>query len=309
MNSSVIDELKRIIYEEYDNPDSLQKARGLISGLVPKRLFKFRGVSKYSFENFKQDTLFCAKAESFNDPFDCSLKLQGPDPKRLIIQALDSLQLSSGDRVKRVLDSDRPSMVLAEIAKEIDASMSEADMKMFAVNLMAVINEPRDKLNEKIRRSCNICSVTERIDSLPMWAHYGDDHKGFAMEYDFSVLPVGDGVKQSLWPVIYGQEMYDVTPQIFGRPVENFNQLFLIGGAIHKSSDWNYENEWRIVLPVGADNPEGNVAVPTPIALYLGSQIEPDSADKLLEIAQQKNVPVYRMEHSRTEFKMLPVEY
>ncbi|MDF5830535.1 DUF2971 domain-containing protein [Pseudomonas syringae] len=305
----VISELRRIILEEYDRPNSLKKSRDLVSGIVPKRLFKFRAVGQYSIENFREDTLFCAKADSFNDPFDCSLKLVGPDPKELIINALQILRLCTEERTRRISESDQPSTVLAEIVQELDGTMQASDKKLFVAKLMGAINEPRDTLNSKIRRSCNICSVTQRVDSLPMWAHYGDDHKGFAMEYDYSVLPIGHKVRESLWPVIYGDEMYDVTSQIFGRTVKEFSPLFLIAGAIHKSTDWRYEDEWRIVLPVGAENPEENVSVPTPVALYLGAQIASESAENLLDIARQKDIPVYRMEHSRTDFKMEPVEF
>lgn len=308
MDIETVDKLKELIFNAYDREDSVGEARELVSGFLPARLFKYRGVSDYSLDNFKLDTLFCAKADSFNDPFDCSLSLHGPDSTLLLVKSLKALGMSSNDNKARITSAADPIRALTEVVEENGYPMSEAEKKAFIDNIKKTVNEPRDLLNSKIRRSCNICSLSERIDSLPMWAHYGDDHKGFAMEYDISAFPLDHEARESLWPVLYGHEMYDVTQQIFGRPVQKFNQLFLVGGAIHKSSDWQYEQEWRIVLPVGADNPAENISVPTPIALYLGAQIDPDDAEKLVGLAKEKNVPVYRMEHSRNQFKMEPVE-
>lgn len=299
--------LKELIQAKYDGVDALAQARRVVFPLVPNRLFKFRAASSYAIDNFDSDTLFCAKADTFNDPFDCSLTFQGPDPRLLMLRALKDVGLLTEARSVFIAESDAPLWEFAEIVGAIDSKMSAVKKLEFISDLEEVFYGPRDHLNSKIRQSCNICSLCENGHSLPMWAHYGDDHKGFAMEYDFSVLPAEHSVRESLWPVLYDDKMYDVTPQIFGRKVEEFNPLFLIGGALQKSRDWQYEKEWRIVLPVGAETSAANVSVPTPVALYLGALIDSTNERKLIDLARLKNVPVYRMVHSRTEFKMEPV--
>jgi hypothetical protein len=88
--------------------------------------------------------------------------------------------------------------------------------------------------------------LSERYDSLLMWAHYASDHRGFIVEVDGAhawfnrrqLLPeVGEvGVVRK---VTYSNE----------RPITFLKHaptnVFLV-----KGKDWTYEQEWRIVLPL-----------------------------------------------------------
>jgi hypothetical protein len=169
------------------------------------------------------------------------------------------------------------------------------------------LNEPRKQLENALRGSCIICSLSERIDSLPMWAHYGDEHRGFAMEYDFQALKESDELRASTWPVLYDINRYDVTNQIFARKVEKFNELFILGGALCKSLDWQYEHEWRIVKHLGGSASGKSIDVPTPTGIYIGAEAAPHQVKALKKIADLKGIPAYKMRLSRSEFKMEPV--
>jgi hypothetical protein len=307
MDVDVLRELRKIIIEEYDVPVALEKAEKIKHSHIPKRLFKFRAVNKYALENFKGDTLFCAKADSFNDPFDCSLTFQFPAQKEVLLKALAKCGLDTKSHRESIIQADDPFQKIAEWAAEISGVMSRQEVDGYRLKIEELFVGPVEELNRQQRKSCNICSLCERLDSLPMWAHYGDDHKGFVMEYDFSTLPIDNPVARSLWPVMYEDALYDVSSHIFGRKVEQINPLFLTGGALRKCLDWQYEKEWRIVVPVGSQQPAGSVHVPTPVALYLGASISDGSAQELIEVARTKNIPVFRMRRSQKEFKMEPV--
>ncbi|BCJ06709.1 hypothetical protein PRtIB026_A35350 [Pseudomonas sp. RtIB026] len=299
--------LKSLIHQDYDKPGAFAKAKKLAHPLLPKSLFKFRGVTDGALDNLRNNTLFCAKPKTFNDPFDCALTLKGPDERTIYCKTIISLGWETEEHLNLIKNAADPFGALIQIAKQQTKLTEYLDKHNFREKIEEILFEPIQTLNDKMRDSCNICSLSERVDSLPMWAHYGDDHCGFAMEYDFRKLDARSKLRSSIWPVLYEKKRYDVTQQIFGRPVKKFNELFVLGGALSKSADWQYEQEWRIVKYVGSNTPPSNVKVPAPVALYLGAEITEEHSKVLREEAKRKNIPVFRMVLSKDAFKMIPV--
>ena len=115
--------------------------------------------------------------------------------------------------------------------------------------------------------------------------------------------------RRMLHPVIYRQELFDSTKyhlQVISGA--NFNNLFGVIAAIHKSPDWSYEGEWRFVLAMGESFPDQNYPMPKPSGIYLGTRTKPEDKKKLLEIAARKKMPVYRTNLSTSEFKLVAQE-
>lgn len=79
-----------------------------------------------------------------------------------------------------------------------------------------------------------ICSFSNNINSMLMWSHYADEHKGILVEYWFGgEFPDGFGIDK----VTYSDEFIRNRE----RDLYVFNQYLLT-----KNSDWSYENEVRI---------------------------------------------------------------
>jgi len=57
-----------------------------------------------------------------------------------------------------------------------------------------------------------------------------------------------------------------------------------------KSINWTYEHEWRTLFP--ANPPVHQEQMPTPKAVILGAKISITDRDKLVEICDNKNIPV-----------------
>lgn len=301
--------LKIILHRDYDKPGAFAKAQKIVRPLLPKRLFKFRGFTDGALNNLKENTLFCAKPKTFNDPFDCGLTLRGPDERTVYVKALIALGCKDEGQLMEVNKAVDPYAAFIQIVERQTDHVGRLDSKEFRERMAHAFFEPVQLLNDKMRDSCNICSLSERVNSLPMWAHYGDDHCGFAMEYDFHKLDSRSKLRSSIWPVLYEEKRYDVTEQIFGRPVRAFNELFVLGGALCKSVDWQYEREWRIVKIVESDTPASNVRVPKPVALYIGSDMSMGNSEILKKEAKRKNIPIFRMELSKNTFEMVAVPF
>lgn len=106
---------------------------------------------------------------------------------------------------------------------------------------------------ENLRRVTGVSCFTTKPGNSPMWAHYADNHQGICLEWDFPDigehfrLPNGVAkvIPLVLQPVTYTNE----------RPVTRmFADSIQAGGVIAdsvitKSTDWKYENEYRLIMP------------------------------------------------------------
>lgn len=279
---------------------------------IPKRLFKYREVSKYSLSNLSNDTLWCARANSFNDPYDCALSVELSPLSELAVTSARKTGFFTQDEIGAIEQAEDPMQKLLELSAskntEIHAEQFYAlREKVEAARATAKV-ELIDKMSNGLRSAYKICSLCQRIDSLLMWGHYARNHQGFAMEYDFTRLPQQSPVARFLWPVIYDEKIYDASHVFVKKsPDAPVSNMFAVGAAIHKALDWQYEQEWRIVVPDGESEPPQNIPVPKPVAVYLGAAMEPEEAEKVIGIADRKGIPVFKMQLSRSEFKMVPV--
>jgi hypothetical protein len=98
---------------------------------------------------------------------------------------------------------------------------------------------------KNIRARVGILSLSQRYDSLPMWAHYADSARGFVvvldnLEHSFK----GDetGSLNILKPVVY-------TEQFIGMTFDPSTQDRLF---FSKLADWSYEREWRVATALNA---------------------------------------------------------
>lgn len=149
------------------------------------------------------------------------------------------------------------------------------------------------------------CLCTDFKNAL-MWSHYADSHKGFCVEYDFSRNC--DSLQNNLpMPVVYS----DSRPQIpwkeaLHRSDENTASATadLMVGVLTKDKRWEYENEWRFLIPTTMDP---NLQMPPISCIYLGAMISPSNRTKILKIARKLGVPVKQMVVDRGAYALHPI--
>ncbi len=112
-------------------------------------------------------------------------------------------------------------------------------MSSFYDNIDRMAQLQRDAVLE-IRKISGILSLSLRYDSLPMWAHYADNARGFVVIFkDLEDFFSGDetGVLDEVKPVIYSNVFRGMTFDPSSQ-----NELFF-----WKHADWAYEQEVRVV--------------------------------------------------------------
>jgi Protein of unknown function (DUF2971). len=136
------------------------------------------------------------------------------------------------------------------------------------------------------RNLIKVCCFAERPDIMLMWAHYASEHTGICIERDWSKLNNDDIRRMWLYPVIYGSEL-DVTNQLFKKFT---NPLIFNLVSLHKSEEWSYEKEWRLVYGNGFLKENTNLSLPPITKIIMGNRISDDNRCKVEEFATNNKI-------------------
>lgn len=122
----------------------------------------------------------------------------------------------------------------------------------------------QDKGSESMQESVFIACFSEKCDSMLMWSHYGDEHRGICAGYNLHKLIE----KYNCFPVIYSNKM----PQ--RKELNINNKKMLYESILTKSEDWSYEAEWRVIdIDENSRGKDGKLTeFVKPISIYLGKR-------------------------------------
>lgn len=244
--------------------------------LKEKSFYKYYNFDdKHSLENLKNRILYCSCAADFNDPYDSY-------PYIFDHQALESV-----NRRAR-----RNSKGYENIDKQCDRLLKEA------------------------RNEIYICCMSSLFDSILMWSHYAKNHTGFCVEYNLhSSLSKYDTI---LSPVIYTEKR----PYIpFCREDYKKNKQFKLeynrqvyGSFMYKAKEWEYESEYRIILPKEL-YPNHIIEKVRIKSIYVGANASKENINAIHLIvnhlnkihANEKNfkIRLFKMKLAKKEYKLL----
>jgi len=250
---------------------------------VPIHLYKYRSLhtkkyKKHAPRILTHNEIYFAKCSEFNDPFDCRLHISF------------DVNLPAYKAKLRQLN---PDLSEAEIDKQTRKALQPENIK-----------KQERKLNRDIYRiikNAGIFSMSAKRDNILMWSHYADYHKGICIEFKTT-----DGK-------LFGCDLqhidYDVNyPKlsIYDEPNVEFVKRYV--GT--KSSDWTYEDEWRIIY----NKKTGCLFFP-PEALsgiILGAHISKRNKELVLNWISQNNrkVKLYEARECKDRFGLdiIPIE-
>jgi len=194
--------------------------------ILPDILYKYRDFSNISHRDLitKQE-IYLSEPNSFNDPFDCKI------PTRWDLMTQD--------------DFDERNEKLIDIGKNICFHNNE-ERKRFSKHLQdngalwsrENLKKPGKDYFDNISALSGVISLTSKPDNILMWSHYSNSHSGFCIGFDSNVLLqlncfdfIGKVSYSKLYPIINGA---------FDLDLRYFLEMF------SKSSDWEYEDEYRI---------------------------------------------------------------
>lgn len=276
---------------------------------IPSSLFKYISFGEKSYSILQKDEILLKTPDKFNDPFDGSLTYV-IDPSRDVSKYIDNFkdELSESE-IEELKKSDNFRLDLLKRVTNLKEDQIIQYIEWLDKRGKDERTEMVSRFSSGLKRGVYITCFSESKDSILMWSHYADCHRGFCIEYDFSSLDFHDTTTRLLYPIIYADSLFDATEYL--RPVfegGEHNNLMVTYAAITKSTEWDYEKEWRYVLPLGHSNDPQLLSVPKPKAIYLGAKVSNEDKENIIKLANVRDIKVYRMAMKTSEFKLIATE-
>lgn len=176
------------------------------------------------------------------------------DPTELLVKVIDKELISSLNRIRKngyttedIIDLKQQENIFKILSPEtmvISAPDTVEDanqiIKLPIYDNLLYIRNQMNKTVDLMSERCGIFSTSSRYNSLPMWAHYANNAKGFVVEFErLDKFFVGDntGILNKLDNVVYKTKRSSVSFES-----GSYKSIFF-----EKDIDWKYENEKRVV--------------------------------------------------------------
>jgi hypothetical protein len=272
--------------------EHLRMSIDIIDKNIPRKLYKYMPVDVPRLSSIKMNFLHCSSPSNFNDPYD---SLMGYDMEEI----LNNEFTGGWERFVQLI-----------MNKETDLKAKE--------NALKIINSEEDVLNRyNTLRSNNIyVSCFSAVnDSMLMWSHYADSHKGICVEYDLSKEGMRF-VRSWIYPVLYSDKVVlrreyqnsasSMFDQCVGKIPNVDRELYVLYvlPSLFKYYMWAYEEEWRFIVNKPINSKEDYVLCDTPSAIYLGSKISFESENMVHSICQDKGISLYKMHIDRAKYRL-----
>lgn len=295
----------------------VEEALGIKQQHLPKRIYKYRQVCPYHISNLKTDTVWLSSPESFNDPYDCWLTLADNIVATLIerrlldafVKANHLQKFLPATQIDEASRSVHPLRTITEFIPNRGAAAVRLKQKAadYSVRVGGLANNVVSILREW-RKLVKLCSFSGVNDSLLMWGHYADNHRGFCLEYDVEALDAVHPFRRNLYPVVYSHQLYGLrlyAEKLVAPNRQEFCPMLPLLAMMHKFDGWGYEEEWRMIFEKEVVIADHDQPAPTPSRIFLGSRMELAKSKELLSICEQKKIPAYKMRLADDRFELL----
>lgn len=237
---------------------------------LKKPLYQYTKV-KHSEDLINNNLMFMRNLDQLNDPLEGDLKCE-----------FDNM-------IKITLDEEIFKDVSEEEKEIIKSEYKKMEIKKYKIGW------------DKVKETVSIACFSEKYDINPMWAHYADNHKGICVEYNFWEDKL---LRDICFPVYYVDKAYNnyICLKIlkeFKAKNRLISQLFL-----KKGKYWNYEKEWRIVIPNNFKSDKLNfrwknrkryLEFLKPKSVYLGYNINNDDKKYMKSLCRDYDIKIYQM--------------
>lgn len=251
-------------YKSYLEDENLSEVEigKIMEQYRPKKIYRYMRFDDYWEKNVFEGQSYLGEASKLNDPFDCLIHINHKTFVNYILQMLCEF-------------------------------FPYTDKRLLRETTKASITSKLDEYLHNLKSQFRVACFTENNDSPLMWAHYTDNHRGFCMEYDLKKLP--EGYRYGILPVIYSNTRYDATRSVVAQ-----NKNLVTNPFYFKSSHWEYEKEWRMMIPenIVTDNEYYADFYNGISGIYLGLrsfECHKEKIDRIIEEYSQRNIPVYNI--------------
>lgn len=178
-----------------------------------------------------------------------------------------------------------------------------------------LIETELEKLVSEKSKELLISCFSKVDDSILMWAHYADNNKGICIEFEnedflemfYSSEKSSLKIKKLMYKVLwhhYEKSKFEVN--------ENDESKYMLSilPFLTKSDEWEYEKEVRCMLSknnskaILQDDNRYYYSMKRIKSMILGCRVSSDDRDKMIKIAESRNLPIYEMVLSKDTYKL-----
>ena len=223
------------------------------------------------------------------------------------------------------------SKVLFESVKSMPGEQIKEFSRKFSRFISDNLDDELINVTSRVQEKTKFACLTEKINSDMMWGQYADSASGFAIEYNFGqhntvVYHDERDTSSTIWcnlfPIIYGAKRINATQYakylfqvsmlqkvaswhgviypyyLLNQIVPCPDEFMATKVAIKKSNDWEPEKEWRMFYTTNNlvwGQEKHSFVKQKASAIYLGRKICGINQKILIDIAKEKNIPVFKM--------------
>lgn len=308
------------------------------------KLYKYRNIQEecfqYTFDALKKGYIYLSTADTMNDKLDSTIRFDVETEKNSIIKFFIENKeecmltwiklLFSTSNLKTSVDDNQILAALncftsngrfiksraRELLKTTGADPNEITSMLnlmgkfveeTVVDYQGYVQSIAEKfigMNFDIRKNTYLFCMSEKYNLDSMWAYYGDNNRGFCIEYDYNkALKYPKVAKQVLLTtrkVKYSKSCKSISfvPIIReiilnkrqNKEIQNKLSNEFMEQLITKNKEWLKEKEWRII--VNSTGHEFNVDLAS--AIYIDESVyNTDKVKKLMQLANQRDWNVY----------------
>lgn len=326
---------------------------------IPKSLFKFYKPTSENIIDIKNKRLWFSRPASFNDPFDCYAGYDTESyEKYAFLEYINQQGYAEPENSKDGFTVDEINRILASTTEynykyykspekydTLLRHLLEDKSETFNRKISDVMWQVRENVTSKMNRLRNAeirisCfSALDRYkgfdDIIEMWSHYTDNHQGFCVEYDTSLLcaPINFTLKDhefyadqfaymnervravlyaGLFPVIYTANRVNIPKTKLKRirfdgkgnlQHDSDVDAILYKTYIVKSAKWSYEKEWRIILDGDVcDYYDNKIPFPYIKKIFLGCKMSNQNIGMMIDIAAEVGAEIVMMRMDDKKF-------
>lgn len=183
---------------------------------------------------------------NLNDPFELKPPIQ-------LFESAEEMAAALSVKIDREMQSNPPDLP-PDLSPELKGINREQFVELLRgkvqdripdliARLMPAVEEGIERFYSSADKRIGVLCLTEFPDNLLMWAHYAGAHAGFVVEFDpshsfFNQQRSDVDELRYLRPIIYSSE----------RPILTLSTARDISTLLTKSTHWEYEKEWRMMV-------------------------------------------------------------
>ena len=261
----------------------------------PDIIYKYRSWNKEFHRNILvKNEVFMSPPNDFNDPFDCRI----PE-NHFLIDTPEKIDIYIYDRIEKHREW------LVASGKDIEFEKKQLRERLQDIEIYQ--KEYEELEYSEMDKYYGVLSLSARWNSILMWSHYGDFHKGFCIGFNEEKMR-DCGLFGTGGPVTYSKEFPEINPM-----EQEHTMIKLFKQTHNKAKDWEYEEEYRLTklyFPNPPTNAQRVIQVPTEFIeeVNLGMNICTEHRTEIIEKCRKKNVKVYQTEKVPFKFDLKRAE-